>query len=37
MARPSGASSSEAGFNRHLVNPIGGSTLEELVKSAAGA
>lgn len=29
--------SQEAGFDRHLVKPIGRATLEELVKSAAGA
>ena len=29
--------SQEAGFDRHLVKPVGRATLEELVKSAAGA
>jgi hypothetical protein len=29
--------SQEAGFDRHLVKPIGRATLEELIKSAAGA
>jgi hypothetical protein len=29
--------SQEAGFDRHLVKPIGRATLEELVRSAAGA
>jgi PAS domain S-box-containing protein len=29
--------SQEAGFDRHLVKPIGRATLEELVQSAAGA
>lgn len=28
--------SKEAGFDRHLVKPIGRATLEELVRSAAG-
>jgi signal transduction histidine kinase len=26
----------EAGFDRHLVKPVGRATLEELVKSASG-
>ncbi len=29
--------SQEAGFDRHLVKPVGRATLEELIKSAVGA